>query len=457
MTRLALAGLIVAVAGGATALLAHPVAALQQVDVSRAPGSQAQVAIAADTTGSVLLAAANSLDPRTPDRGIKVDVYTSVDGGSTWHTFSPDETSRQRCSTADPAPAIGADGLELVAFVVRRCSVPFDVASFGIDVVARHGADARWSRAVVAPVSPTYGNDKPAAAIDSWPGSPHRGRAYVAWSRWHGVDVPIRIALSTSDDDGRTWTSARPIAGLPDVVSGFASLSIGPGGAVYLAWTDDHRRVFVARSGNGGGSFAGPALVASPAGPPSALCGYSGVAVRAQPRRCITTDPSVVVGAGRVYVTWTGPGRGGIDQDVFVRSFSRLLRPLTRPVHVSVSEAARRGDQFLAASSFDRAGDRLWVCFYDTAADPRRVRARYSCTASRDGVAWSPALPVASVPSDETADDALDAGYGDYEGVVTVRGVAHPIWTDGRDLKSHGEEIFTTRLTADRLGRRQGQ
>src|SRR4029077_13806794 len=139
-----------------------------------------------------------------------------------------------------------------------------------------------------------------------------------------------------------------------DAVSGFASLSVGSRGAVYLAWTDDRRNVFVARSAAGGVSFGPPILVARPAGPPSALCGYSGVAVRAQPRRCITTDPSVVVGAGRVYVTWSGPGRAGIDQDVFVRSFSRLLRPLTRPVHVSVSEAARRGDQFLAASSFDR-------------------------------------------------------------------------------------------------------
>ena len=244
------------------------------------------------------------------------------------------------------------------------------------------------------------------------------------------------------------------VAGLRGVVSGFASLSIGPGGAVYLAWTDDRRRVFVARSGNGGGAFDRRVLVDRLTGPPSPLCGNSGVAVPAQPRRCITTDPSVVVGDGRVFVTWTGPGRTANDQDVFARSFSSLLKPLTPPVHVSRPVSASRGDQFLAASSFDRADRRLWVCFYDTAADPRRVRARYSCTASRDGISWAPALPVASVASDETSDAALDPGYGDYEGVAAVAGVAHPIWTDGRDLNSQGEEIFTTTLSADRLARR---
>ena len=106
MTRLALIGLfVVAVAGAGGALLARPNAALRQIDVSRAPGSQNQVAIAANPAGTQLLATSNSLDPGAPDRGIRVAVYTSGDGGSTWKTFSPDATSTSRCSTADAVPA----------------------------------------------------------------------------------------------------------------------------------------------------------------------------------------------------------------------------------------------------------------------------------------------------------------------------------------------------------------
>jgi hypothetical protein len=299
-----------------------------------------------------------------------------------------------------------------------------------------------------------YGNDKPAVAVDSWPQSPYRGRIYVAWSRWRGVDTPIRIALSTSDARGGTWTPPHIVAGLPDVVSAFATLAIGPGGTAYLGWTDDHRRIFLARSTNGGRSFENAVLVAQAGGPPSALCGYSGVAVPAQPRRCVTTNPSVTVGDARVYVTWTGSGRGGSDQDVFVRSFLSSLAPASSPVRVTDPQRADRGDQFLAASSFDAGDHRLWVCFYDTADTRSRLRTRYSCTASRDGLSWAPVLPVAAVASNETLDAALDHGYGDYEGVVAVRGVAHPIWTDGRDLLRRGEEIFTTTLTAAELGGR---
>jgi hypothetical protein len=89
------------------------------------------------------------------------------------------------------------------------------------------------------------------------------------------------------------------------------------------------------------------------------------------------------------------------------------------------------------------------VCFYDTGADTTRRTARYSCTASADGGAtWPVARPVASVASNETHKPAIDFQFGDYEGLAVAGGVAHPIWTDGRDLAARGEEIYTTTLTA---------
>jgi hypothetical protein len=36
--------------------------------------------------------------------------------------------------------------------------------------------------------------------------------------------------------------------------------------------------------------------------------------------------------------------------------------------------------------------------------------------------------------------------YGDYAGLAAANGVAHPMWTDTRDLASNGEEIYTTAL-----------
>ena len=42
--------------------------------------------------------------------------------------------------------------------------------------------------------------------------------------------------------------------------------------------------------------------------------------------------------------------------------------------------------------------------------------------------------------------------YGDYEGLAVGNSVAHPVWTDSRDLGSLAEEIYTTTLTMSDFG-----
>ena len=37
--------------------------------------------------------------------------------------------------------------------------------------------------------------------------------------------------------------------------------------------------------------------------------------------------------------------------------------------------------------------------------------------------------------------------YGDYEGLAVAAGVAHPVWTDTRRLRTLREEVYTTTLT----------
>ncbi len=37
--------------------------------------------------------------------------------------------------------------------------------------------------------------------------------------------------------------------------------------------------------------------------------------------------------------------------------------------------------------------------------------------------------------------------YGDYEGLAVAGGVAHPIWTDTRRLRTLAEEVYTTTLS----------
>ena len=103
-------------------------------------------------------------------------------------------------------------------------------------------------------------------------------------------------------------------------------------------------------------------------------------------------------------------------------------------------------DQFWPAVAEDtRSGD-IWVCYYDTTGDRTREHAWFTCTVSRDGRHWAEPVRAAEEPSDESSRDANDNEYGDYEAVVVANGVAHPFWTDSRNILSRQEEIYTARI-----------
>jgi hypothetical protein len=188
-------------------------------------------------------------------------------------------------------------------------------------------------------------------------------------------------------------------------------------------------------------------------------CGGFGVVIPAQRTKCVRANPIVTVDGsrgryrGRVYVTYAAyEPRGTLD--VHVTVFNRSLRALRgyplRQAHARVTSAdgKARVDQFWPASAVDPSTGRLWVCFYDTTSDSARKRSFFACTASSDGGrTFARPVRAASVASDATQPGADARAYGDYEGLAVAGGVAHPVWTDTRDLATRGEEIYTATLT----------
>jgi len=55
-------------------------------------------------------------------------------------------------------------------------------------------------------------------------------------------------------------------------------------------------------------------------------------------------------------------------------------------------------------------------------------------------------VPAATSYSNLTVRAATSFEYGDYAGLAVANGVAHPMWTDSRELATSGEEIYTTAL-----------
>jgi hypothetical protein len=156
--------------------------------------------------------------------------------------------------------------------------------------------------------------------------------------------------------------------------------------------------------------------------------------VRAIPH--LTIDP-----AGCVYVVYEDGDRRGV-QDILLSTFDRRLRPSIRRTRVNPPDRGAPSDQFLTATTTDPATGWLWICFYDTAGDPSRRRATYSCTASADG-GHSFAAPAraATAPSDETAPRASPLEYGEYAGVIADHGRAYPVWTDSWHLRTLTDHI----------------
>jgi hypothetical protein len=451
MRLLALAAAIVSGAAGA---------ASPNVNVSGLPGLQSGATIAVDPSDDrVLLAGSNSSEEGT------MRVYSSTDGGREWRstTTHPAPARRLESCASDPGVAIDARGRQYYSFV--RATPCREGTPQHVYVVVRPTPRDVWSQPIlVAPLRGALADDKPAIAADTAPASRFRGRVYLAWTRI-ARNATFSIVISHSDDGGRTWSRPAKVNRTGRELT-YASVAVARNGTVYVAWDDvGEFGIWIARSTDGGSTFRGHRKVASFVAVTIPHCG-SGIVIPAQPRTCVNSNPTVSVDAsggrysGRVYVSYARTefrGRQAAHVAVFDARLTPLLPdPDTREGRaVAPASAARGADQFWPQSAVDRTTGIVWMCFYDTLGDRERRRAFYSCTLSADGGrSWRRPLRAATVASDETQPRAT-GHYGYYQGVAASGGVAHPIWTDTRDLTMFGEEIYTTRLTEADLGIRR--
>ena len=410
------------------------------VNVSRARGAQAEVAIAVDPSRPAVLVA-GSASYASASR-----VYGSANGGRTW-TSRPLPPPRGTCSYGDPAVAIGPDGRQFYAFLAGSCDGQSERISLAL--ATRRRAGAPWSSRLLRIEGATAMSDKNALAVDVSAASPYAGRLYLAWSRLFAPTASYEVVVSHSDDDGATWSRAVRVSGARRTYQTYASLAVGDDGTLYVAWLTEDGRVLLDRSDDGGDHFRRDLPIASLPFT-GASCPFAGSAIPAQATRCAAPAPQVTADAahGRVHVTYAARTPGGTGQDVWVRSFdAATLSALGTRRRVNPPDGRAPSDQFLPASTVDATTGRLWACWYDTRGDPTRRRARYTCSSSADGgTTWTLPRRAAHAFSDETARAASPFQYGDYAGVAAAAGVAHPIWTDSRRLGSLGEEIYANAL-----------
>jgi hypothetical protein len=190
------------------------------------------------------------IDDRAGDPGLYASV--SVDGGRSW---SPNRVvDRTTCSCCWNRLAL-LEG-DAVA-VVYRDAVPRDSAV----AISRDGGRS-WTRSG-APGGfdwriegcPMTGGALARSAVDGG----ERLHALV----WTGADERAGLYLSRSDDAGRSWGAARPVAG----GDGHRGDLAAGGGVLAAAWdgaTDGGRRIAASLSADGGRTWSEPRMLSAP-------------------------------------------------------------------------------------------------------------------------------------------------------------------------------------------------
>jgi hypothetical protein len=250
-------------------------------------------------------------DYRLGDSGCGVD--WTYDGGKHWgSTILPAKFGRGLTAArhywdaaGDPSVAFDAAGEAYYSCLVFDRGATSDTNSnaSGFMLFRSHDGGASWDfPGNYIAVTDGTGNDgiglldKPYIAVDTNPGSPHRGRIYVAYIQYNVNFSNAEVWLARSDDHGVTWTNADvsgTSASLCPVnfdgspagtcnLNGFPEPVVAPNGDVFVVTAngnncngalgglgfpcggnpnDNHGQILIRKSTNGGGTFATPVKV----------------------------------------------------------------------------------------------------------------------------------------------------------------------------------------------------
>jgi hypothetical protein len=278
-------------------VMAQPLAALEisretiQATGGAQPRTQVEPHIAVDPNNPQIVVGVVQ-EGRFPDGGaVALGYTTSHDGGQTW---TADDLSQLTVATggpfergSDPAVAFGPDGAVYAASLLfggSRSAIAVQRSdngglTFGAPVLAQDDAD------------PSLFNDKDWIAVDTFPGSPQRGRVYVVWDQGNNSGQPVLLRFS--DDRGKTWS---PLV----FVSNAAGTGIGalpvvqPDGTLTVVYEDFVAGTEIAQTSHDGGvSFGSPVTI-------GAIQGGAIPDIRSGGLPAAAVDPST----GNLYVVW---------------------------------------------------------------------------------------------------------------------------------------------------------
>ena len=429
------------------------------VNVSNECGPQSETFITMLNT-QIIAAGSNEIF-RLPMRG-----YSSFDGGNTWTgtdlPLPPPIGSNGIDFGSDPSLAWDTKGTLFYGYIVVFFSNGTGINGTELAVSRSFDGGLTWTPTFFSfSGGKNHFNDKPMITTDRNGSSPFRDRVYIAWDAASGGSATGGgVLVATSSDGGKTFGIVRvddPHG--PGRAIGAVPFT-GPNGELYVAWNDfAANTIAFSRSFDGGASFGGRTVIA-----PKTIPFDIGIPAEFSRRALVypacDADRSTGPHRGRLYCSWMDAGERGTDIFLSTSDDRGSSWSSPRPVGDRLGFAVDRFNHWLAVDPI--TGD-VVVSFYDTRNDTtgQRFETDIYLARSKDGGAtFAPDIRVSTESSNEHDCNglfpcsAIDYGnqQGDYEGVASYGGVAHPIWTDSRQNTDPApgcrtgmkmEEVFT--------------
>jgi hypothetical protein len=392
----------------------------------------------------------------------------TTDGGRTWGSIfkDPKTSNGERCFGSDPSVIYSRR--DAAFYVSTLCFFTTSPIS-EVQVWKSVDGGATWTASTIASIAitnrsadgtidPSVFYDKELMAVDNNPASPHYGRIYVTFIKFHLVPpsgrsdyCPVQLAFTdsipTADPATATWSHAAVVPDMP------GSGGMGPGanqwalpvvdgtGALDVSYVSEDcntaydRALFFTRSTNGGSSFGAPVRIDKP-GQFADNPNRKDLLPAKSPR--LPISPSMAFDPTRnrlLYVYQNNINRAASGADISLQVSNDLGGTWSNAQTISVTGngAPAPEDQFFPWIAVDETG-RYHAIWFDNRHDPaNRLIETFQALSTDGGASWTN-TDISTVAWDPHDSFFTNGSFiGDYNGIAASDRVVYPVWTDGRN------------------------